>query len=296
MRSLINLGLTKGFVGRDKCGLMPIRGHSGVQGGAEMGAYATALPGGLPITAESAAKFSELWGFDVPVEPGLTAAEMIDAGHDGTLDVLVSSGGNFLEVLPDPAYCQDALARIRLRVHIDICLSSQMLVDPSTPTRWCWCCRRRRGTRWRAASPRPRPNAASSSARRCAALGSPRRGRNSGSSANWPRGPDRRWPTRSASPARRRSGRRSPQPSRCYAGIDNLAKFGDAFQYGGPHLCADWEFPTPDGRAHFSVVAACPTSPARTAPSWSPPGAASSSTAWCTNAVTPSPARPARPS
>ena len=25
-------------------------------------------------------------------------------------------------------------------------------------------------------------------------------------------------------------------------------------QYGGPHLCADWDFPTPDGRAHFSVV------------------------------------------
>ena len=37
VRAIINLGLTKGFVGRDKCGLMPIRGHSGVQGGAEMG-------------------------------------------------------------------------------------------------------------------------------------------------------------------------------------------------------------------------------------------------------------------
>ena len=45
---------------------MPIRGHSGVQGGAEMGAYATALPGGLPVNAENAARLSELWGFDVP--------------------------------------------------------------------------------------------------------------------------------------------------------------------------------------------------------------------------------------
>ncbi len=32
VRAIINLGLTKGFVGRDNCGLMPIRGHSGVQG------------------------------------------------------------------------------------------------------------------------------------------------------------------------------------------------------------------------------------------------------------------------
>src|SRR5262249_1925436 len=43
---ILNLGLLKGYVGRDKCGLMPIRGHSSVQGGAEMGAYSTAFPGG----------------------------------------------------------------------------------------------------------------------------------------------------------------------------------------------------------------------------------------------------------
>ena len=40
--------LARGNVGRDGAGLMPIRGHSGVQGGAEMGAYSTALPGGPP--------------------------------------------------------------------------------------------------------------------------------------------------------------------------------------------------------------------------------------------------------
>ena len=41
--------LARGNVGRPGAGLMPIRGHSGVQGGAEMGAYATAFPGGVPI-------------------------------------------------------------------------------------------------------------------------------------------------------------------------------------------------------------------------------------------------------
>ncbi|GAB4282596.1 MAG: hypothetical protein Fur0025_11940 [Oscillatoriaceae cyanobacterium] len=45
VRAIINLALTKGFVGREGCGLMPIRGHSGVQGGAEMGCYSTAFPG-----------------------------------------------------------------------------------------------------------------------------------------------------------------------------------------------------------------------------------------------------------
>jgi len=41
VRAIINLALMKGFVGREGCGLMPIRGHSGVQGGAEMGCYST---------------------------------------------------------------------------------------------------------------------------------------------------------------------------------------------------------------------------------------------------------------
>jgi anaerobic selenocysteine-containing dehydrogenase len=41
-----------------------------------------------------------------------------------------------------------------------------------------------------------------------------------------------------------------------YDGIQHLAEQGDAFQYGGPHLCPDGRCPTPDGRARFVVVPA----------------------------------------
>ncbi|MDB6038241.1 MAG: formate dehydrogenase, partial [Verrucomicrobiales bacterium] len=40
-----------------------------------------------------------------------------------------------------------------------------------------------------------------------------------------------------------------------YNGIQDLRKTGDGFQYGGPHLCANGKFPTPDGKAHFKPVA-----------------------------------------
>src|SRR5882724_1766627 len=63
VQMILNLGLVKGFVGKDKCGLMPMRGHSSVQGGAEMGAYSTALPGGKPINPENAGALSQLYGF-----------------------------------------------------------------------------------------------------------------------------------------------------------------------------------------------------------------------------------------
>ena len=131
VRAIVNLGLARGWVGREGCGLMPIRGHSGVQGGAEMGCYATALPGGAAVDAENAAALSAQWGFEVPARPGRTAPEMIDAAHAGELDVLISVGGNFLEVLPDPGHVREALGRVGLRVHYDIVLSSQMLVDPA---------------------------------------------------------------------------------------------------------------------------------------------------------------------
>src|SRR5678816_1724523 len=84
---ILNLGLARGYVGRDKNGLMPIRGHSSVQGGAEMGAYATVFPGGKPITGENAASLSKLYGFAVPDWAGLTATEMVEAAARSELDI-----------------------------------------------------------------------------------------------------------------------------------------------------------------------------------------------------------------
>jgi len=47
-----------------------------------------------------------------------------------------------------------------------------------------------------------------------------------------------------------------------YDGFQHLNKTGDAFQYGGPHLCADWKFPTPDAKP-TSAPCRCRTSIAR---------------------------------
>jgi molybdopterin-dependent oxidoreductase alpha subunit len=251
VRAIINLGLSKGFVGREHCGLMPIRGHSGVQGGAEMGAYATVFPGGLPVNEDNARHFSELWGLAVPAAKGLMAPEMIEAAHEGRLDVLVSSGGNFLDVLPDPGYVRDALARVPLRVHMDIVASAQMLVAPAetvvllpVQTRYemqggvTETSTERRvifspeipGPRVAEARPewqiftelvrRARPHLA----QRVSFVGT--------------------------AAIREDISRAAPE----YALIRTLAREGDQFQYGGPLLCAGWRFPTPDSKAHFSVV------------------------------------------
>ena len=100
VKALVNLALARGNVGRNGSGLMPIRGHSGVQGGAEMGAYATAYPGTVSITAESARSLAEQWGFPVPDRPGLTAPETVLAAERDEIDVLFLDGSNLLEIMP----------------------------------------------------------------------------------------------------------------------------------------------------------------------------------------------------
>ena len=130
VKAIVNVALARGNVGRNGTGLMPIRGHSGVQGGAEMGAYSTALPGGIPVTPESAAALAAQWGFAVPGHVGLTAPEMVEAAERGDLDVLYLAGGSFLDVLPDPPRVRAALESVPVRVHQDIVLTEQMLLDP----------------------------------------------------------------------------------------------------------------------------------------------------------------------
>ncbi len=251
VRAIINLALSKGFVGRERCGLMPIRGHSGVQGGAEMGAYSTVLPGGVPVTVENAMKFSELWGFAVSAGRGMTAPEMIDAAAEGRLDVLFSVGGNFLEVLPDPRYVREAMRRVPLRVHMDIVVSSQMLPDSAETV-----------VLLPAATRYETPGGVTETSTERRVIFSPEiPGRRIGEARpEWEVFMDLARRVRpdlagrltfaGTSAIREEIARAIP----FYDGIQDLRKAGDQFQYGGPHLCWNWTFPTPDGRAHFSSV------------------------------------------
>jgi molybdopterin-dependent oxidoreductase alpha subunit len=259
VKAIVDLALTRGFVGRDNCGLMPIRGHSGVQGGAEVGAAPNLFPGGVAVGPEGASMFSKFWGFDVPSWPGMNAVQMIDAAHQGDLDVFYQVGGNFLETLPDPDYVRKAVQQIPLRVHQDIIVNPQMLVEPRDlvillPAR----------TRYE----QPGGGTETTTERRI--LFSPEiPGRRIGESrAEWeiftmltravnPRAGDL---IRCEDAAAIRSEIAEAVPA--YQGIQNLTKPGDQIQWGGPRLCeqigpagnSTQAFPTADGRARFSLI------------------------------------------
>jgi molybdopterin-dependent oxidoreductase alpha subunit len=251
VRAVVNLGLSRGFVGRPHCGLMPVRGHSGVQGGAEMGAYATAFPGGAAVDAANASRLSDLWGFTVPFSPGLTAPEMVEAAHDGLLDVLFCSGGNFTEVLPDPRFVREALSRVPVRVHLDIVPSAQMLVPPGevvvllpAQTRY-----EMRGGVTETSTERrvifspeiPGPRIAQARAEWEVFCDLVSRAR-----------PEMAPLVSFEGTAAIREEIARVVPN--YGLMATLREEGDQFQYGGRLLCDGWEFPTSDGKAHFSPV------------------------------------------
>ncbi|MBI1336536.1 MAG: FdhF/YdeP family oxidoreductase [Phycisphaera sp.] len=253
VQMVMNLGLTKGFVGREKCGLMPIRGHSGVQGGAEMGAYATAFPGGKTVNEENARTLSEQYGFTVPAAPGIIATNMVEAGQRGELDLLYCSGGNFLRTLPDPEYVAKAMARLPLRVHADIILTDQMLIEPTRDDGEVILLPAK--TRYE----QDDGGTQTSTERRI--MFSPEIPRQVGEArAEWKIYLDI---AKAVDPERAKTlGCETGQAIReeiarivpMYDGIQHLKKTGDAVQYGGPHLCAGWKFDTPDGKAHFKPV------------------------------------------
>ncbi len=253
VRAIVNLQLARGNVGRPHTGLMPIRGHSGVQGGAEMGAMPSAYVMGFPVNEENAQRFAsrEVWGFKPPAWRGMGAAEMVLGAERGEIDMLWQSGGNFLDTLPEPDRIHDALARLRLRVHQDIVVNPTMLVDPGEtvvllPARNRYE-QRGGGTEtsterrviYSPEIPGPRPGEARD---------------------EWeipvllarhldPEGAAKAFPWKHTADIRAEIDRICPT----YRGVGKLRQKGDSFQYGGPRLLAD-SFATSSGKGHFSAI------------------------------------------
>lgn len=253
VRALVNLQLCKGNVGREHTGLMPIRGHSGVQGGAEMGAQPGAYVMGFPATAENAKTFSapEMWNFEPPSWKGMSATHMILAAERGEIDALWQSGGNFKHTLPEPEMVARALGKIKLRIHQDIVANPTMLLDPAEtvillPSR----------TRYE-----QRGGGTETSTERRIIYSPEIPGpRIPESRDEWeipvliarvmkPGAANTLFPWRDTQDVRDEIERICPT----YKGIAALRKKGDNVQYGGRHLLVD-RFLTPDGKGHFTAV------------------------------------------
>lgn len=251
VKAVVNLALSRGMLGREKCGIMPIRGHSGVQGGDECGAEPDKFPAGLAVNDDSARRFSNLWHHPVPSNPGLKGRHMIEAAHRGEIKFLYSIGGDLYETMADAEFVASALSKVRVRVHQDIVLNASMLLDAEEavvllPGQ----------TRYEQKS----GGTTTSTERRIRftpeipghPIGETRPeweipvqiGRKS-----MPNG-DKLFPFDDTQSIREEMSRVMP----IYQGIEKLNKEGDQLQWGGPFLFKDGFTSMPNNRARFTVL------------------------------------------
>jgi molybdopterin-dependent oxidoreductase alpha subunit len=249
--TLINVALARGLPGHANRGLVPIRGHSGVQGGAEVGC----IPA---IDAATAARWTSVWEFPVKPEKGWTAPEMVEHAAAGEIDLFWIVGGNFLETLPDIERSERALRRPRLRIHHDIVLSPGMLVDGDGDVVLLPA-----ATRYESAG-----GGTETSTERRIIFSPEIPGRRIGAAKPewWPFGEAmaRAFPNRAnyirfddVQAIRDEIARAIP----LYRGIEKLSAKGDQIQWGGPTLYADGRFATDSGKARFAAVRLRPDTP-----------------------------------
>ncbi len=125
IKEVVNLALARGDIGKPGAGLCPVRGHSNVQGDRTMGIWEKP-------PAEFLDALRDEFGFEPPRRHGHDVVEGIHALLDGTARVFVALGGNFLHAAPDTNLTARALRRTRLSVQVSTKLNRSHLVTGET--------------------------------------------------------------------------------------------------------------------------------------------------------------------
>lgn len=103
--ALSNIALARGWLGRPGCGLLPVRGHSNVQGVGSMGVVPELKKG-------FTAKLRELYEIDASKPRGYDTYQSLAAAHEGKIRAAFLLGGNLFASNPDRQWAAAAMRRI----------------------------------------------------------------------------------------------------------------------------------------------------------------------------------------
>jgi anaerobic selenocysteine-containing dehydrogenase len=117
VQAIANLALLRGMVGRPGCGLMPIRGHSNVQGIGSVG-VAPRLKDAIFD------RLQNYFGVQLPTTPGRDTMQCIEGAAAGDLKLGFCLGGNLYGSNPDAKFAAQALSNLDLLVYLNTTLNS----------------------------------------------------------------------------------------------------------------------------------------------------------------------------
>ena len=117
VQAIANLAMARGMLGKPGAGLMPIRGHSNVQGIGSVGVTPKLKEA---IFENLSTKFS----VNLPSTEGLDTLGCMDAAHQRRMKVGLCLGGNLYGSNPDSVYAAEALSRLELSVMLSTTLNT----------------------------------------------------------------------------------------------------------------------------------------------------------------------------
>jgi molybdopterin-dependent oxidoreductase alpha subunit len=113
---IADLALLRGMVGRRHAGLLPLRGHSNVQGIGTIGVKPV-------LGSEVIGRLEQELGVSMPASPGLDTLAALEAAHDGAINAACLMGGNLYAATPNSAWAAAALDRIPFKLYLTTTLN-----------------------------------------------------------------------------------------------------------------------------------------------------------------------------
>lgn len=124
VKTLANLSMLTGHIGREATGVNPLRGQNNVQGACDMGGLPNVYPGYQPVNvAANKEKFEAAWNAKLSDKVGLTIPGVLEGLSAGSVKAVYIVGENPMVSDPDVHHVEKALRAAELVVVQDIFLT-----------------------------------------------------------------------------------------------------------------------------------------------------------------------------
>jgi molybdopterin-dependent oxidoreductase alpha subunit len=116
VEQISNLALMRGMIGKRYAGLLPLRGHSNVQGIGTIGVK--------PVLPRDVFRKMEIeFGIELPRTEGYDTIAGLEAAADGRIDAALMMGGNLYGATPDSSWAAAAMNRIGFKLFLTTTLN-----------------------------------------------------------------------------------------------------------------------------------------------------------------------------
>ena len=135
VKSLANLAMLCGQIGKESAGVNPLRGQNNVQGACDMGGLPNVYPGYQAVTdGQIAEKFAKAWKAKVSTQIGLTLTEMLKGAPSKEVKAMFILGENPMLSDADIRHVETSLKSLDFLVVQDIFMSeTAQLADVVLP-------------------------------------------------------------------------------------------------------------------------------------------------------------------